>query len=167
MAWSRLGSLVIFTGGLWIVACIAVPGTDVVSLAQMAAFVIVLPWLITFVAYGPCALLVATADRGHRASNRVHVSANVLRTLGGLTWAAGIMGAYGTTLQLLVSFPEDGLPDNLGLYDVPLRAISAMLVPPAFALIVRLTLYDPLARALEGRDASAGPATETTESIRP
>jgi len=151
MAWIRLGSLVILTGGLWFVAWIAVPGTDVVSLAQMAAFVIVLPWLITFVAYGPRALLVAMADLGRRASDRVDVSAKVLHTLGGLTWAAGILGAYGTTFQFLVWFPKDGRPSNLGLYDIPLRAIAAMLVPPALALIVRLTLYDPLARALEDR----------------
>lgn len=165
--WKRLARVTLMTGSGWflVLAWFLIPGADLASLLRMAAFVVGLPWIVTSVAYGPRALFGAVAAAGRRDADPGRVSARVVHTLGGLTWAAGLLGVYGTcylarttSIRVVASFPAPSA------YALPLALISAMLVPPAFALIVRLTLYDPLARALEGRDEKAGQAPPTPES---
>jgi len=114
----------------------------------MLVFVLVTPWVIALVVIRPAQLAsaFATAFLG-RIPRYDPAILRVLEFLGGMTVTVGSVGAFGS---LFVSFEAMGYVEYVIREDVP-GVVAAMIVPVAFALIVRLALFEPVLWSLRRR----------------
>jgi len=147
MQWPRIVILFVLSGGVALLALLVVPGADPASLLAQAECLLLLPWLAALVSFPLKALGRGILDGFRRAPLGGEISARVLRSLGGLTWAAGLLCLLVSYLQAIQTMAMSR--GNVDLAAAVPGIIAAMLVPVAFALILRLALYDRAARALE------------------
>lgn len=162
MPWKRILILFALSGAVTLAARWIVPGSDVRNLLLQAGCLLLLPWLAAPISFPLRSLGRGLLDALRRAPVGGETSAHVLRSLGGLTWVAGLLALVGSFYKAVNTMAWSRV-------DVDVAAalpgiIPAMLVPVAFALVIRLTIYDPPARALEvaakldGADESTEPA---------
>ena len=161
-AWIHLAWTVFLTVALLVAALAIVPGTTVGVQVRQLMYVLVVPWLIALLAIRPSKLWSALCATAGGSVREGLATARVLELVGGLTIAAGAIGAIGS----FVSFAQSWLSiANVGQSEIMHRiflgqeacwlmgAVAAALVPPALALIWRLFLYRSVARSLRQRFA--------------
>lgn len=161
MQWKRILILFALSGAVMLAALWAVPGSGAPNLLFQAGCLLLLPWLAALITFPLRALGRGLLDALRRAPVGGKTSAHVLRSLGGLTWVAGLLALLGSFQKALSIMAM-----SRGNFDVAAALpgiIPAMLVPVAFALVFRLTIYDPPARALE----AAGGLDWADESTKP
>jgi len=90
------------------------------------------------------------------------MTVRLLEFLGGLTIAIGTIGAFGS----LMSFCKASVfADNVTREDVP-GAVAALIMPPAFALILRLAFYEPVVWSLRRKFGLNDPARTDYVKLR-
>lgn len=145
MALTRIVVAAALTVLLNVAALRMVPGATAAVQIRMMAFVLVAPWLIALVVVRPAQLVdaFAAAFLG-RTPGEGSATLRVLEFLGGMTVTAGAVGALGS---LFASYEALGWIKYVIREDVH-GVVAAMILPPAFALIVRLTLFEPVVWSL-------------------
>jgi hypothetical protein len=169
MRWKRILAIFALSGAVMLTALRVVPGATVASLLAQAGYLLLLPWLVALVSFPVGTLARGLVDAFRRAPLRGETSARVLRSLGGLTWVAGLLGLWasfhvGQMSLFTTASSARGRVDFAGAMP---GIIAAMCVPVALALVFRLTFYDPLARAVEaaaGLDGGAA-ANQSAQDI--
>ena len=150
--WIRLSVALGLTLVLILVWLLAVPGATPRDPFRMMAFVLGFPWLIALLVVRPVRVgraLLAVYGGGPGEDPAV---THVLEFVGGLTIAAGAIGAVGAHFAFL----EAGLHvEDPGLYVA--GPVAASMMPPAFCLIVRVVLLEPLIRALRRQHGIQAP----------
>jgi hypothetical protein len=128
---------------------------------RSAAFVVFLPWVVVVAAHGPGVAARALIDALSSASaelppDRRADGVAVLTSLGGLSFAAGIIGLLGT-FATIQSFAASSGPLESGHL---VLATGAMILAPIYGLLLRAFFYDPLAVGLEGPASTLGATLE-------
>ncbi|MED6335273.1 MAG: hypothetical protein VYE81_07715 [Planctomycetota bacterium] len=157
MSTNRLLSLV----STWIVlALVAGSFTDDWGLLidlRVLAFVLALPWLGVALAASPRAALDAMVD-GWRPnpdlpSERRATSAALLHTVGGASFAAGLLSlllGMIVTLNVVAASPGQASPLEL------VSAFGGLVLGPLYGLALMSFLYQPLSAGLEGDGQGLG-----------
>ena len=158
----RLAALALAWIVLALVGVRAVPSAGYLVDLRSAALVFFLPWVVAFAVHGVLPSLRALRDglssaEGDLPPERRADSAAILVSLGGLSFAAGLVGLLGTFVSILNAIATAG-----GQVD-PSRfvlGLGAMLLAPIYGLVLRSFLYDPLAAALDSPGSGLGATLE-------
>lgn len=162
MAFSRLVCLALAWAVLLLVARAAAGAFDWLVDPRAAVFAIALPLLLVAASSAPRDLAEAfrdalRADCADLPAPRRERGAGVLRSLGGLSLAAGVVAMLGSAIGVLGEIAETAGQVTGSATGFLAARWGAMLVAPVYGLALKFFLYDPLAQALE---APAGVATE-------
>jgi hypothetical protein len=146
--WTRIGVAAVLAAGLMLVALQIVPGATAEGHLRMMAFVLVVPWGIALLVARPARLAGAFSSAFLGRPGEGWTTVKVLEFLGGLTIVAGVIGAFGSYVTLLETTVYGH--DTITRKHVP-GAVAALILPPAFALIVRLAIFEPVVWSLRRR----------------
>lgn len=147
MLWTRLCIAIILAAVQMIIALRVVPGATVEAHSFMMAFVIGGPWLVALLVVHPARLSGALKAAFLGRTGEELATARVLELLGGLTVAFGAIGALGTLHAFYQAMPYVSGFDREAVPGV----VAAAIMPPAFALIVRVTIFEPVVLSLRRR----------------
>jgi len=136
----RLGIAAVLAAAQMIIALSVVPGATVAAHVCLMVFVGGGPWLAALPVVRPAQLSRALKAAILGRTGDDLTTARVLEFLGGLTVTFGAIGALGSVQALFEAVSHVG---NLEREAVP-GAVAAAIMPPAFAVIVRLTLLEPV-----------------------
>lgn len=148
--WSRLVAAAVLAAGLTLLALRIAPGTTVGVQLRMMLFVLVVPWAIALIVVPPARLAGAFAAAWLGRPGEGLVTLRALEFLGGLTIVTGAIGAFGSHTKFLETATRTEAWGNLTREDVP-GAVAALILAPAFALIVRLAIFEPVVWSLRRR----------------
>lgn len=154
----RLAAFMIGTAALLFFALKAVPATTLGVQGRMMVFVLGVPWLVALLVAHPRRMAHALATLTTGRGDEGLTTARTLDLIGALTMAVGAVGAFGT--HALVQFAVVDTKDSFDPSDDRAGVALAMAVAPAFALLVRFVLYEPVVVPLRRRHAPEGKSPE-------
>lgn len=152
----------------WLLLCFvgarAVPSASYLVDLRSAALVLLLPWVVAFAVHGAGPSVRALRDgfassSGDLSPERRADSAAILGSLGGLSFAAGLVGLIGTfvaTLHAVAASAGTAQPADFVL------ALGTMVLAPIYGLLLRSFFYDPLASGLRAPVSGLGVELESS-----
>jgi len=161
---SRLAATGVLAAGLMRIALDSVPGLTAASHIRMMLFVFVGPWVVAALAAHPARLLGVLRATLLGSPGEGMTTVRVLEFLGGLTVTAGAIGALGTMFAFndALGFTWDTSAIRADLSGF----VAAVVLPPAFAVIVRLFFYEPVIWLLRSRFAPENQSEEGKLLVR-
>lgn len=154
---TRYLALVVAWSALFVAISAIAPDVSLLFDPRTVAFVTLFPWLVACIGFPFRDLGASLADavrpgiRDLPVERRVQ-SARVLRAVGGLTLATGVIAFFGTYLNLLSGL---ALKTGTATKTDYITGFSAMLLAPLYGLALRAFLYDPIATSIESASALA------------
>lgn len=149
---TRYVALVVAWSALFVGVSAIAPDVALLLDLRTAAWVVLFPWLVAWIGFPLRDIGAALGD-----ASRLNVrdlplerrmqSARVLRAVGGLTLATGIVAFFGTYINLLSGIAMTTRTVTTADY---MNGLGAMLLAPLYGLALRAFLYDPVAASIEG-----------------
>ncbi len=162
MSISRIVHLVLLWSVLVLVGRQLVPSPGLLLDLPILAYVLALPAIGAFACHGPGALLSALRDAfaarpDDLPPERRASSAAVLRDVGGLCLAAGVIGFMGA---LIATFSAIANAQAQVSSNDLLASLPGMVIAPLYGLAFDAFLFRTLARALEGAETGLAAALD-------